>query len=306
MTISTPCPHCGAPVPLDDDDTLDRLAAVLEARERGTAIETVVGIDPAAAAAVTDSWEVLRPLTPPPLALSSFTPSANRTSGPQWWLPSLAYLAYQSTDRPDARGALDAFALRRDRLGYAVVEERTDDTIGLSIEPWPLVDRQGRLRFPIHRDPHQLEIDVADLAGMLSAHRQRWRELGLLPEGLGDRGVEIGDAYGVSLTGTPAAGGPPQPEVFPELPMPLGQPALPGGELVEIVIDVTWDAREAGKLAHYAAVAGVVPTDPDARGTGVAAETEERYLIGFDQGIDPRDLLPSGQPARDIGPEQLA
>jgi hypothetical protein len=266
----------------------------------------VVGIDPASAAAVTDSWEVLRPLTPPPLALSSLTIPAHRTSGPQWWLPSLAYLAYQSTDRPDARAALDEFALRRERLGYAVVEERTDDTIGLSIEPWPLVDQQGRLRFPIRSDPHQLEIDVADLAGMLSAHRRRWHDVGLLPDVLLDRGVQIGDAYGVSLTGTAAAGAPPQPEVFPELPVPLGQPALPSGELVEIVIDITWDAREAGKLAHYAAVAGVVATDPDARGEGVAAETEERYLIGFDQGIDPRDIPPSGQPARDSRPEQLA
>jgi hypothetical protein len=57
-------------------------------------------------------------------------------------------------------------------------------------------------------------------------------------------------------------------------------------------MDVTWDAREAGKLAHYAAVAGVIPDDPDPANKAIAAETATRYLIGYAEGIDPRDVAP--------------
>ena len=53
---------------------------------------------------------------------------------------------------------------------------------------------------------------------------------------------------------------------------------------------MTWDAREAGKLAHYAASAGVIPPEPTPATAPVLAETEARYLVGYVEGVDPRDV----------------
>jgi hypothetical protein len=60
------------------------------------------------------------------------------------------------------------------------------------------------------------------------------------------------------------------------------------------VVDITWDAREAGKLAHYAAAAGVIDAEPSAATSELARETEARYLTGFVEGIDPRDVVGDG------------
>jgi hypothetical protein len=183
--------------------------------------------------------------------------------GPAWWLPSLAYLAYRETDREDARAALDDFASRRDQFGYAVVEEQTDTVVGLSVQPWPLVDARGRLRFPISRDPAELELSDDALADVLLASRRRWHDLGVLQEELVSGHIRIGDTYAV-LTD--------------------------GDRLVDVALDVTWDAREAGKLAHYAAVAGVIPDDPDPANRAIAAETSARYATAYLLKRDPRDL----------------
>jgi hypothetical protein len=62
------------------------------------------------------------------------------------------------------------------------------------------------------------------------------------------------------------------------------------GSVAVPIVDVTWDAREAGKVAHYAAAAGVIPDQPDPATAPVAEETEARYMIGFRDGVDPRDV----------------
>jgi hypothetical protein len=253
------------------------------------------------ATGLTNSWETLRDLVEPPGTIDALLEGRAR-GGPTWWLPSLAYLAYQTADQQAARAVLDEFASRRDELGYAVVEEKTDEVVGFSIQPWPLVDERGRLRFPIQNDPLQLEVAESDLALLMRSHRQRWHELGLLPEELVERHVQIGDAYAVRIESAPNPSSVRtlhhEDERGPRFIGGLSERAVPGSVDVPVV-DITWDAREAGKLAHYAAAAGVVdPTAPEAAMAGVVQETEARYMVGFRDGVDPRDIS-----AEDLGPE---
>lgn len=249
------------------------------------------------ATSITNRWETLSKSVGKPGTIATMMKGKSE-GGPTWWLPSLAYLAYQSIDRADARAALDEFASRRDELGYAVIEERTDDVIGFSIQPWPLLDDSGRLRFPIETDPIQLEVADANLAALLSTHRQRWHELGLLQEELVERRVQIGDAYAVVVST--------KPDSSKVLALPESgekKPRYVGGlaarrraKSVSVpILDITWDAREAGKLAHYAAAAGVmIPNAPEPAMAAVTEETEARYMVAFRDGVHPRDV-PQGE-----------
>ena len=217
---------------------------------------------------------------------------------PTWWLPSLALLAYASPDvEPEGRAALDELARRRDELAYAVVEELTDTIVGLTLQPWPLVDPAGRLRFPIRSDPLQLDVAAGPFTELVDGERRRWHELGLMDLELVERPIHIGDTFAVVVV--PATSATPPSTVatpclrahnddehsfwFGGLPARRGGPAVP-------IVDVTWDAREAGKLAHYAASAGVIPPEPTAAVATVLAETETRYLVGYAEGVDPRDV----------------
>lgn len=260
------CPHCGA--------ELDRSGAT--------------------SPAIRDSWEALRGSVPSPRSVGEQI-AGPPEAGATWWLPSLLYLAY-GVARPEAQAVIDELAARRDELSYAVVEEETDDVVGLTIQPWPLIDRQGRLRFPIGDDPLQVEVRRPELADRLLADRRRWRDLGLLQEQLATARVQIGDAYALVVAPDPA------PWAIETLRHPDddrrrhlgGLPPRDGsaaGAAVPIV-DVTWDAREAGKLAHYAAAVGVVADEPAPAMAAVAHETEARYMVALARGVDPRDVPP--------------
>jgi hypothetical protein len=276
MTLPPRCPSCGA-------------ALTPEAVAEG-----------AASPAIRNSWEALRDQVQPPPSIEQMLTAPPRR-GPRWWLPSLLYLAYQANgqnsdrvdDRAEARRVLDEFAARRDELSYAVVEEETDDVIGLTIQPWPLVDERGRLRFPISSDPLQVEVHAPDLTDRLHADRQRWHELGLLQHELVERRIHIGDTYALAVASRPAKwrivtlrhpgerrrhylGG-----------LPAGRRA---GSVAVPIVDVTWDAREAGKLAHHAAAAGVITDQPDPATAPSAQEAEARYMIGYREQTDPRDV----------------
>ena len=257
MTTIRRCPCCGM---------------VLDAGERAS--------EPAPAPAG-GGWEALRGRVGPPRSVREVLDAA-AVPGPTWWLPSLAFLAYQLTDRSDARAALDELATRRDQLRYAVVEERTDAVIGLTLQPWPLLDEAGRLRFPIGSDPLQVDVGAPELIDLVRAGRRRWHEFGLLPAELVERPIQIGDVYAVAVG---AAGG-------GEAPPAIGGLAASAAEgwAGVPVVDITWDAREAGKLAHYAAAAGVVPVEAPAADAAVARETEARYMIALRDGIAPRDV----------------
>lgn len=276
MTGLTHCPHCGA-------DLHDDSAAAVRA----------------SAPAATSTWETLREAVAPPRSIAELMAHPEAT-GPAWWLPSLLYLAYRTTDDAEARAVLDEFASRRDELFYAVVEEQTDDVFGLTLQPWPLVDERGRLRFPIGTDPVEVEVVAGEVTTLLEAARARWNELGLLQEDLVGRRLQIGDVYAVDLADKPNRSRIPVLPHGDEPPRYLGGLAArrEEGAVAVPVVDITWDAREAGKLAHYAAAAGVIPEELGAAPTAMAAvarETEERYMIGFARGMDPRDVPPGSQ-----------
>ena len=273
MTAPTHCPHCGGDL-RDDAPTVQ-----------------------AAGPATTRKWEELRQVVAPPRSIAEMV-ARPAERGPTWWLPSLVYLAYRTATTDEARAVLDEFASRRDELGYAVVEEQTDDVVGFTVQPWPLVDERGRLRFPISVDPTEIEVRADALAKLIHDDRERWSKHDLLPDELVGRQVHIGDVFAVVLADEPGdtriatlahdrRGGPRY----------VGGLAKRGrrGSLAVPVLDITWDAREAGKLAHYAAVAGVVPDELGAAAPAVAAvahETEARYREGFEKGIHPRDVPP--------------
>jgi hypothetical protein len=268
MSAPTRCPCCGT----------ELTPEVVAARARSSVIS--------------NSWETLRSEVQPPGSIAELLEGPGER-GATWWLPSLAYLAYDMTDRIDARAVLDEFASRRDELGYAVVEEETDEVIGLTVQPWPLVDEQGRLRFPISSDPLQLAVRAPELAEVLRADRQRWHALGLLQEELLARRVQIGDTYAVVVASRPAKSRLKTLRHTAETrPRYLGGllARRTTGSVAVPIVDVTWDAREAGKVAHYAAAAGVIPDQPDPATAPVAEETEARYMIGFRDGVDPRDV----------------
>lgn len=275
MTTSTHCPHCGGDLSAD--------APTVQA----------------AAPATTRKWEELRKVVKPPRSIAEML-AQPAEPGPTWWLPSLVYLAYRTATTAKARAVLDEFASRRNELGYAVVEEQTDDVVGFTVQPWPLVDERGRLRFPISFDPEEIEVRAADLAKLIEDDRDRWSKHKLLPDDLVGRQVHIGDVFAVVLADEPG-----DTRIKTLAHERRGGSRYMGGlakrdrrgSLAVPVLDITWDAREAGKLAHYAAVAGVVPDELGAAAPAVAAvarETEARYREGFERGIHPRDVSPKG------------
>jgi hypothetical protein len=269
MTTTRTCPCCGTLLPAEEGATR-----------------------------ISESWESLRPVVGAPRSIDETETEGPRAPGePTWWLPSLAYLAYRRTDRADAREALDEFASRREDLHYAVVEEETDRVVGLTLQPWPLLDSRGRLRFPIGEDPLQVDLDADAFAALVHEHHLRWHELGLLDEELIGRPVRIGDAFAMAVSGDPV---PDRLRVLESGETDTDRVLYVGGlgargdpsRLAVPVIDVTWDAREAGKVAHYAAAAGVIGPLRSAATAPMAEEVEERYLAGWVLGVDPRSLPP--------------
>lgn len=126
-------------------------------------------------------------------------------------------------------------------LSYIVVDEIVAGVVGLSVTPWPRLDRRGRLRFssgPV------VAVDQDALERFLARHRR--------PRKLARRPLRIGDAFAAAAPGVhdrddeaPAAD-----------PAALFEPP---------VHDITADARDAAKTSFYGAVAPKL--DPDeARG----------------------------------------
>ena len=107
-------------------------------------------------------------------------------------------------------------------LSYIVVEEMDGGLAVLAVSDWPRTDERGRLRFD--SEPVQVAVQRDAFERFLDLHRQPSRPL------------RTGDVF-AARTGAPA----PHPEGWIEPP----------------VHDVTADAREAAKIAFYAAVAPI-------------------------------------------------
>jgi hypothetical protein len=109
-------------------------------------------------------------------------------------------------------------------LSYIVVDEIEGGMAGLSVSDWPRKDEQGRLRF--ESEPVQVAVDLARLQDFVDRHREQ------------SRPVRIGDVFAARARPTEATL---DPEHWIDPP----------------VHDVTADAREAAKIAFYAAVAPI-------------------------------------------------
>jgi hypothetical protein len=133
---------------------------------------------------------------------------------------------------------------------YSVVDEKIEGLVTVSFSSWPLVDEDGRLSFAADEAP-TLVFEEA----MLSEFLAQTRELSAAqeaPSGLISRELRVGDVFAVR----------PRPRlarvVEGEARQP-GRPVIPGRWLSPPVFDVTPDARDAAKLAYYAAAAVLLP-----------------------------------------------
>jgi hypothetical protein len=109
-------------------------------------------------------------------------------------------------------------------LSYIVVDEIEGGMVGLSVSDWPRTDEQGRLRFD--SEPLSVVVDRRAFGRFLDEHRQPTRPL------------RIGDVFAARTR-------PVEPSLNPER------------WIEPPVHDVTADAREAAKIAFYAAVAPI-------------------------------------------------
>lgn len=166
------------------------------------------------------------------------------------WLPSGAgTLPMEGRAwRPEPIGQLPT-----GRLRYVVVDEVFADLAELSVSAWPVLDPLGRLRFMGEAAVH-VEADVERMRLFLRRHR--------MPRKAASRELRAGDTFGVAV------------EVrglnafisrFASFPPPSASERRKALEpatwdwLRPPLFDVTAEAREAAKLAYYAAVTGPLP-----------------------------------------------
>lgn len=145
-------------------------------------------------------------------------------------------------------------------FSYVVLEEIIDDTVLLLAWPWPVADRDGRLRWNTAEPPAEAIVDRAELRARLYQ-----------PAGL-RREPRCGDTFAAEGAGRqwhqPAAA---------DLTV-----LLPGR-----VFDLTPDAREAAKLAHLGSVAPVPAATSRVAGALEQAQTERRARQARQARIEP-------------------
>lgn len=188
--------------------------------------------------------------------------------------PSVRSALHLKTPSVDGRAYLAAFLADPTRWRYAVVDEMVDDMVGVVVSPWPVVDGAGRLRQPPPNDNDPLggavsvHVPRASLQAFLEFQRGRARALGLLQgDGNADpvtRDVRIGDAFALGITGTDARQpkSPPRERVWvgveghrPRAAWLRGVTGRGKTGRTAVVLDLGVDAREAARVAYYAAMA---------------------------------------------------
>lgn len=134
---------------------------------------------------------------------------------------------------------------RKPRPEYVVVDELEEGVAVVVCEPWPALDRRGRLRFPrpdlrlsAEVDPAALQLLLASRAPLANLSREQRSAFAARPVRAGDVFCAVVDRK--ALAAEPGAvtawlGGPP--------------------------IDVSAQAREAAKAQYYAAVGPVLKGD---------------------------------------------
>lgn len=133
---------------------------------------------------------------------------------------------------------------------YSVVDEKIEGLVTVSFSSWPLVDEDGRLSFPPDEAP-TLVFEEALLSEFLAQTRQL-PVPSEAPSDLVSRELRVGDVFAVQ----------PRPRLARVLEgeaQEPGRPVIPDRWLSPPVFDVTPDARDAAKLAYYAAAAVLLP-----------------------------------------------
>lgn len=134
-------------------------------------------------------------------------------------------------------------------FSYVVLEEIVDEAVLLLAWPWPVADRDGRLRWNTAEPPAEAIVDRAELRARLYKPARLRRE------------PRCGDTFAAEGAGKqwhqPAAA---------DLTV-----LLPGR-----VFDLTPDAREAAKLAHLGSVAPVPVATPRVAQALKRAQTKRR------------------------------
>ena len=169
------------------------------------------------------------------------------------WYPALLRIAIdlRQADRfafDDGQG-LDLLEMTRNALPnayYAVVEEQSDDLLGLNLFPWPRVDRSGRLCFPIDTDPIPVEAPRPSIQHWIDTHRAHWSDAGLSDSQLDSIRLDYGHAFAVWSTTT---------DDFYPWPLDATLPVAAASDL-GYVVDISWDARNLSKIAHLTASHG--------------------------------------------------
>jgi hypothetical protein len=133
-------------------------------------------------------------------------------------------------------------------LAYIVVDELESDFVGLTINAWPTLDDQGRLRFDLERS-RSVGSTKRGLHAFLARHRT--------PRKVADRPLRIGDAFACKIR------------------EPLEEGALtdPGRWMVPPITDISAEAREAAKLAFFSAVAPIANRRRDPEVVRLAPES---------------------------------
>lgn len=136
------------------------------------------------------------------------------------------------------------------RLRYVVVDELFADTAELGISAWPIVDAQGRLRFPPGETSH-VEVDARKMQTFLRRHRMPRKAVGRI--------LRTGDAFGFTVHTRRLAA------------FLIEHEAAQDGASKEMLDPTTWEwldppirdvtaeAREAAKLSYYAAQTAPLP-----------------------------------------------
>jgi hypothetical protein len=123
------------------------------------------------------------------------------------------------------------------RLSYVVLDEIVDDTVTLAIHPWPVADKDGRVRFP-------------DLAACRHVAVPRRALETQLYRGWLQREPRLGDVFGFLLTDAAKR----RLSRRPDVRWQRGLRSLVDGA----VYDLSPDARTVAKLSYYAAMAPVL------------------------------------------------
>jgi hypothetical protein len=147
-------------------------------------------------------------------------------------------------------------------LAYVVVEEIESDFVGLTVSPWPTLDRRGRLHFDLERS-REIGARKRALQAFLGKSRT--------PKKLARRPLRIGDVFACAIRG----------------PLPDGALLAPEAWMVAPVTDVSAQAREAAKIAFFSAAAPLARPEADREIVTLAPKSAPLKATRSPTGPDP-------------------